>query len=1030
MNESGTLPTLNPCTHYPSSYLIAMPNQQYLYQAKKVSMYYDPRGQVVRTVNPDSSEQWVIFGKPTDITAVSINELGLPMPFAEGQNSPPLWGGVGGGVTPWESFTYDSNDLATVTHQGGTGVHHSHHHTPKSSLLDPLGRTIKTIDRNGTTQADEVEMRYEYDIRGNLLKVTDALGRIAFTHVYDLKPKSGEGEDEQGANILKTTHIDSGTKTALFDASFKPIELKDAKGAHILHAYDTLNRPTRIWAKDNGNESFTLRQKLIYGDDATDGPATPENTNHLGQLFEHYDEAGLVAVNTYDFKGNVLQKTREVISDAEILSVFDGPPADWQVPTYRVDWEGSPALEGEYISDMEYDAINRVTKLTYPEDVDEERKELVPLYNRAGALETVSLGGNPYVEHIAYNAKGQRLLIAFGNDVMTRYAYDSETFRLTRQRSETFTRSGHTFTPNGTVHQDTGYDYDLSGNILRIKERVNNCGVGGSNSLDRVFNYDPLYRLLNATGRENAPTTTPIWDDSYRSTDHEITTAYTQNYQYDSMGNILQLQHVGNNNFTRNFNYGTGNNNKLQGISAGSDTYSFLYDANGNQMQENTDRHFEWDAADKLRSFRVQAGTSQPSKFAHYLYDAGGNRVKKLFRVSGGNYTSTTYIDGIFEQLTDGTDTQNTLHVMDDMSRIVTIRLGEEFGDTTPAVKYVLEDHLGNSTFEVNGDGTFIAREEYYPFGETSFASYGKKRYKYNGKERDGESGLYNYGMRYYSAWTCRFVSVDPLFRDYAYYTPYQYAGNNPINNVDVDGLEGKDVVDGNSDSTINSNQDSTVSTNGQQSIPDNINIIGQSAPSLGTGDKIEIEEGVFEVIDFEFSSETEASSIRIHLSFTPNEGADVSQNSSEYRWVQTYSTNNRVDFNYKSEYSENTQVDVYDISDRPPHMERTGHITYSNGSMEFEDILNRVPMDFAINWQAETSLIAIDAEGEMTNRLLTVTWGFTVPARGHGIETGGTSTGLIIQPNPSSFHKDVLESNPSSFIERVKTLQIIFPNK
>ena len=108
----------------------------------------------------------------------------------------------------------------------------------------------------------------------------------------------------------------------------------------------------------------------------------------------------------------------------------------------------------------------------------------------------------------------------------------------------------------------------------------------------------------------------------------------------------------------------------------------------------------------------MQAGITQPTKFAHYLYDAGGNRVKKLVRVSGGNYTSTTYIDGIFERLTDGTDEQNTIHAMDDKSRIATVRLGNAFGDTTPSIKYVLEDHLGNSTFEVNGDGTFIAKED------------------------------------------------------------------------------------------------------------------------------------------------------------------------------------------------------------------------------------------------------------------------------------------------------------------------------
>jgi RHS repeat-associated protein len=81
-------------------------------------------------------------------------------------------------------------------------------------------------------------------------------------------------------------------------------------------------------------------------------------------------------------------------------------------------------------------------------------------------------------------------------------------------------------------------------------------------------------------------------------------------------------------------------------------------------------------------------------------------------------------------------------------------------------------------------------REEYFPFGETSFGSYAKKRYRFCGKERDDESGLYYYGARYYMPWQCRFVSVDPLAGEYPFYTPYQYAGNQPIVTVDIDGLE------------------------------------------------------------------------------------------------------------------------------------------------------------------------------------------------------------------------------------------------
>jgi len=49
---------------------------------------------------------------------------------------------------------------------------------------------------------------------------------------------------------------------------------------------------------------------------------------------------------------------------------------------------------------------------------------------------------------------------------------------------------------------------------------------------------------------------------------------------------------------------------------------------------------------------------------------------------------------------------------------------------------------------------------------------------------------MYYYGARYYSPWLCMFISVDPLAAKYPFYTPYQYAGNQPINFIDLDGME------------------------------------------------------------------------------------------------------------------------------------------------------------------------------------------------------------------------------------------------
>lgn len=67
-------------------------------------------------------------------------------------------------------------------------------------------------------------------------------------------------------------------------------------------------------------------------------------------------------------------------------------------------------------------------------------------------------------------------------------------------------------------------------------------------------------------------------------------------------------------------------------------------------------------------------------------------------------------------------------------------------------------------------------------------------RYGFNGKEKDqgGEWGLnhYDYGFRIYNPALGRFLSVDPLSKKYAALSPYQFAGNTPIQAIDLDGLE------------------------------------------------------------------------------------------------------------------------------------------------------------------------------------------------------------------------------------------------
>lgn len=217
--------------------------------------------------------------------------------------------------------------------------------------------------------------------------------------------------------------------------------------------------------------------------------------------------------------------------------------------------------------------------------------------------------------------------------------------------------------------------------------------------------------------------------------------------------------------------------------------YNYLYDNTGNQLTQNTERHFEWDAANRLLLFKNQIGSGEPSIIAQYLYDSSGNRVKKIVRKQGGNYEIRTYIDGIFEYFTDETDKQNTVHMIDDQSRVASIRIDDALGDTTPAIKYNLKNTIYSSMVVLDDVGSIVNTQEYYPFGETSFGNYAKKRYQYTGKERDEESGLYYYGARYYAPWIARFISVNPLSTQYAQLSPYNYSDNNPINDYDIDGV-------------------------------------------------------------------------------------------------------------------------------------------------------------------------------------------------------------------------------------------------
>ncbi|MGE8514684.1 MAG: RHS repeat domain-containing protein [Chryseobacterium culicis] len=92
-------------------------------------------------------------------------------------------------------------------------------------------------------------------------------------------------------------------------------------------------------------------------------------------------------------------------------------------------------------------------------------------------------------------------------------------------------------------------------------------------------------------------------------------------------------------------------------------------------------------------------------------------------------------------------------------------------------------------SFGKNSTGVLeiVDSNDYYPFGmnhlKTGNVYFGQdsfKKYKYNGKELQ-ETGMYDYGARFYMQDLGRWGVVDPLAEKMRRWSPYTYAFNNPL---------------------------------------------------------------------------------------------------------------------------------------------------------------------------------------------------------------------------------------------------------
>ncbi len=789
---------------------------------------YDPLDRVAATVHPNQTYEKVVFD-PWWQQNWDVNDTVLV-------TDPTTDPDVGDFFSRMDPVDY-SPTWYTQRFGGGMGPQEAmaatkaaaHANTPTTIYFDTLGRAMLTVVDNAA--AGNYSTHSQLDIQGYQRTVTDALGRVVATYDYDMP-----------GTHLHQSSMEAGQRWMLNDVAGKMVRSWDDRGHNGRAAYDALRRPTNLYVLGTdavNSDPRTLAaevcfEKTVYGE----GQAGAQTLNLCTRVFQHFDTTGLnqnMTLNpvtnqqeAYDFKGNLLRSSRQFVSDPKALT----------------DWNGAaPPLLTAYTASTRFDALNRPTALTSPD-----ASVTTPIYNESNALDMVSVNlqgaaaSTNFVTGIDYDAKGQRLQITYANaGTNTAYTYDPQTFRLT---GLTTTRPASP--ANQQTVQDLAYTYDPVGNITHIQDDADlqNAvffrNVRVEPSCD--FTYDAIYRLIEATGREQlglgstnsplAPTPTSYNDvprvGLLQPGDGNAMGIYDEQYQYDAVGNFVTFIHRGTNpanpGWTRSYSYNEASllnaaqvSNRLSSSTiAGNLPFveKYSYDPHGNMTSMPQLQAMQWNFKDQLYMTQRQAvngsdtdGTQDQGQQTFYVYNADGARARKTTFSSAGIMLKQRFYLGVCEiyQEYDAqgnvTLERQTLHMMDDKQRIALIETTTT--DTSvPAVtlpsattRYQFSNHLGTACLELDETAAVISYEEYYPYGSTSYqagltvAEVSLKRYRYTGKERDEESGLYYHGARYYAPWIGRWTSCDPMGMVEG---PnfYLYAAASPVCMADRNGMQ------------------------------------------------------------------------------------------------------------------------------------------------------------------------------------------------------------------------------------------------
>ncbi len=637
-----------------------------------------------------------------------------------------------------------------------------------SLIYDNVGRLYSATDASG------LEMRYAYDSLNRVTKTFYPDGTSEATD-YTWGGLAGTTQDRAGRKsyydydalkrLVRVQDAQGQTLQMDYDRSGNLVQLMDAKGYLTRWAYDKSDRPLQKLYHDGTTEAFGYSGGLLSQTTSARGAVTSYG----------YDaNANLTGINYPNMAGVSL--TYNALDD--VTQIVDG------VGTHGFSYSNTGRLlgqDGPFANDNQsygYDGPGRLISQSVERGTSGGTQSQSYTFDALERLATLTSGGTQGVGAFTYNYVGNTGMLNrldLPNRTHTSQSYDGLN-RLTQVVNQKNT---------GADLNKFAYAYDT---------RDVRTGVQSQHGTDPLRQISYGYDVVDQLKTESA-------------SGGLANTNYSNAFDYDGMGNRTRWEKVsgGNTQVTRSE---ANQLNQLSSLSQSANgsaptTSGFGYDLAGNTtLIESADGGkmlFTYDDAERLVRVERQSAAGVSLGKSEFLYDyASRKAVSREFTWTNGAWVKTEEKRRVF----DGLDVIQERNAANEVTAQL-VRDGNIGGilarSTGAGVTFFGYDGGGNVTLLTDENGDDVGRYRYDAFGNTlevSGAPAAENPYRFSTKELHAQSGLYDYGYRFYSPGLGRWINRDPI-QENGGVNLYAMVANNPVNSVDIYGLEDLSIYGG-----------------------------------------------------------------------------------------------------------------------------------------------------------------------------------------------------------------------------------------